>query len=241
LPDEYSNNSNFIFLEPSYDNYNKNYSIYVFQYPRTILSYAKGKIESSSGFNYFHNASTNNGSSGAPLINRNMKVIGVHKAGMTSVEINIATNFSIVKDAINILYNKRYINNKKKARESTRELSDDEKIELKKHGLIKTLLSNMFKCPFSSSSLVMLFYRTNHGWYFTVKDKHEIKYNINKIKLYNWVYINPYKKIEDIIKEIYEKPINEFGKKPNNKFDKKLEHRHELIIQWLKISELMYM
>ena len=142
-----------------------------FQYPKTILSFASGIIESSSGFNYFHNASTNSGSSGAPLINNNIKVIGVHKMGIISEKNNVATNLNIVKYAISTLFNKDYINDIKKARESTRKLSDDEIEELKKHGLKETSLSNMYKCPYSSSSSVMLVYRTNHGWYFTEKEK----------------------------------------------------------------------
>ena len=196
-----------------------------FQYPKTILSFASGIIESSSGFNYFHNASTNSGSSGAPLINNNIKVIGVHKMGIISEKNNVATNLNIVKYAISTLFNKDYINDIKKARESTRKLSDDEIEELKKHGLKETSLSNMYKCPYFSSSSVMLFYRTNHGWYFTKKEKNKTNYVLKEIKLYNWTLINIYKKIEEI--------INEFGKE--------LEHRHELIISWLKISELMYM
>jgi len=226
LPDEYSKNPDFAFLDPCYDSCDENELIYVFQYPKTIFSFAAGYIESSSGFNYFHKASTDSGSSGAPLINKNMKVIGVHKAGLTSKEIkNVATKINIVKYAINTLYNKNYINDIKKAKKSTRELSEDEEKEIKRHGLKETPLSNMYICPYSTSSLVMLFYRTNHGWYFTVKNKNEITYILKKIKLYNWTLIDIYKNIEEI--------INECGEK--------LEHLHELIISWLKISELMYM
>ena len=226
LPNIYSKNPDFIFLDPCDCNCHNNELIYVFQYPETIFSFATGFIESSVGYNYFHKASTNVGSSGAPLINKNMKVIGVHKAGLTSKEIkNVATKINIVKYAINTLYNKNYINDIKKAKKSTRELSEDEEKEIKRHGLKETPLSNMYICPYSTSSLVMLFYRTNHGWYFTVKNKNEITYILKKIKLYNWTLIDIYKNIEEI--------INECGEK--------LEHLHELIISWLKISELMYM
>jgi len=226
LPDGYSKNSDFIFLDSCYDDYNKKEEIHIFQYPETILSFATGNIKSSSGFNYFHDASTNSGSSGAPLINKNLKVIGVHKIGVISEKINVATNINIVKYAISTLFNKDHIYDITKARESPRKLSEDEKEELKKHGLKEiTRLSNMYICPYSSSPLVMLFSRTNHGWYFTLKKRSEIKYSIDKIKLYDWTLINLYKKVEDIISE----------------FGKELEHQHELIISWLKISELMYM
>jgi len=225
LPDEYSKNPDFVFLDPYNDNCDENELIYVFQYPKAIFSFATGNIDSSSGFNYFHDASTNDGSSGAPLINENLKVIGVHKAGLTSERKNIATNINIVNYAINTLYYKDYINDIKKARERTRELSDNEINELEKHGLKETSLPNMYKCPYSSSSLIMLFYRTNHGWYFTIKNKKDIISTLDKIKLYKWTLININKTIEEIIGEC----------------DEKLEHRHKLIISWLKISELMYM
>ena len=233
LPNIYSKNPDFIFLDPCDCNCHNNELIYVFQYPETIFSFATGFIESSVGYNYFHKASTNVGSSGAPLINKNMKVIGIHKSGLPSKNVNVATNINIVNYAINTLYNKNYINDIKKARASPKELSDDEKKELIKHGLKETSLPNMYKCLYSTSSLVMLFYRTNHGWYFTLKNKKEIKYLKNKkkikyvlkeVKLYNWILIDLYKKFEEI--------INECGEK--------LEHQHELIILWLKISELMY-
>jgi len=69
LPNEYSKNSNFVFLDPYYNDCDKKEIVYVFQYPKTIFSFATGSIESSSGFNYFHNVSTDGGSSGARSIN----------------------------------------------------------------------------------------------------------------------------------------------------------------------------
>lgn len=72
----------------------------------------------------------------------------------------------------------------------------------------------------------MLFYRTNRGWYFTSKSKYDVGKikTLSEVQLYHWILINPYRKIEEIIKE----------------FEEELEHRHELIISWLKVSELMY-
>ncbi|ORY49280.1 hypothetical protein LY90DRAFT_457116, partial [Neocallimastix californiae] len=213
--DIYSKNPE-IFLDPCDDDdyCDDDRFTYIFQYPKKKLSFATGYIKSSSGFSYFHTASTDGGSSGSPLLNRDMKIIGVHKAGSESDNINIATKMSIVKYSITTLYYKGYSNEIRKAREPVRELSKDEIKELEIHGLNETEIPNMYQCPFTHSSLLMLFYRTNHGWYFTLKNKKEISTDINDIKFYNWTLINPYKKVEEIIKE----------------FDEKLEHRHELII-----------
>jgi len=180
-----------------------------------------------SGFNFYHSASTDGGSSGSPLLNSNMQVFGIHKAGMRYEKMNLATNFNIIDYAIRILYNKRYINNIEKAKEPTRELSNDEMKELKMHGLKETKISNMYKCPyFERPSLVLLFYRTNHAWYYITVNKKEInKIDNRNIKTYNWNLINVYEPIEKII----------------GYSDEKLEHHHELIIMWLKLSELKYM
>ena len=236
LDEEFLKNSEYLFLDPDNDDGKEKESIYIFQYPKLQLFFASGSIESSSGINYFHTASTDNGSSGSPLLNENMKIIGVHKAGiklekeqLRNKTFNIATKFNIVKHAISTLYYKRYINDIKKAREPARKLNKFEKDELKKHGLKRIMNSEvseyMYKCPYTKSALVMLFYRTNHGWYFTSRKAKEIGSQLKEIKTYPWILINPYKKVEEIISE----------------FDGELEHQHELIITWLKLSELMYM
>jgi len=203
----------------------ENNDVYIFQYPKGELSYASGKIQSISGFNYFHTASTDGGSSGSPLLNRNMEVIGIHKAGMKEERMNLATKFNVIDYAIRTLYNKSYINSIDKAREPTRKLSEKEEQELNKHGLKETKIPNMYKCPYKNdSSSVLYFYRTNHAWYYITKSKNE-KINYRNFKYCKWNLINVYEPIEEIIR-------------PS---EKKLEHRHELIIMWLKLSELMYM
>jgi len=172
---------------------------------------------------------------------------------------------------LNILFNKRYINDITKTRKTTRKLSNDEEKELENHGLNKMeeielenyglnemeekeLLCNIYKCPYFSENYlaVMFYYRTNHGWYFTLRDDNNIKNkkeNVLLLKTFPWIFINPYKKYEEIINEfknlILEEFFNEEDKKNNIngvlEFYNHLDHRHELIISWLKASELMYM
>ena len=222
------------FIEPSNNGCSENERVYVFQYPEGVLSYANGRIQSISGFNYYHIASTKGGSSGSPLLNKDMDVIGIHKAGIESEKQNVATNINIIIYAIRTLYEKRYIYRISKARESTRNLSEDEKNELKDHLLKETKIPNLYMCPCGHSSLVVLFYRTNHAWYYTIKDINEFKnderqykkdqnFIIKLIRRYPWNLIN----ISEPIEKILEFPYEE------------LEHHH-LIILWLKLSELMY-
>jgi len=240
-----TNNPYFQFLDPNLDNCYEEEEIYVFQYTNGELSSAKGKIQSISGFNYFHSVSTDRGSSGSPLLNYDMKIVGIHKAGIEKKEKNVATKFSVIYYAISILYNKSYINSIDKAREPTRKLSEDETKELKEHGLIETKLPNLYKCPYEkNSSLILLFYRTNHAWYYTAVKKNKINYE--NIKIYHWNLINAYEPI--ISYEIDYKNIenNKFSKfnliKETIGYPEKIpEHRHKLIIMWLKLSELMYM
>ena len=120
------------FLYPRFDNHKKGNLIYILQYPNKEFSYAKGRIQSITGFNYFHTASTERGSSGSPLLDREMGIIGIHKAGSESKKLNIATNINVIIYAIRLLYNKRYINDLNKAREPTKVLSEDETKLLKK-------------------------------------------------------------------------------------------------------------
>jgi len=163
------------FIEPRDNGCSENERVYIFQYPEGVLSYANGRIQSISGFNYFHIASTKGGSSGSPLLNKNMDVIGIHKAGIESEKQNVATKMNIINYAIRTLYEKRYIYSISKAREPTRNLTENEKKELKNHLLNETEFPNMYKYLYKHSSLVVLFYRTNHAWYYTIEDKKKFK------------------------------------------------------------------
>jgi len=250
--DELINNENLIFLEASpINNFKNEELIYIFQYSkRGPLSFSSGNIKDDEGFNYFHDSPTDEGSSGSPLINENMKVRGIHKSYIPFKELNSATKMTEVIYALQTIYNKRYIYDIKKANDWVRNLSRYEKIELKDHGLSylnelqELLLPNLFEYSYSSSSfLTLLFYRTNYGWYWTLQERKEINNIINtlnldkplkekysnimsNIKTYKWRLINPYKMIDENI----------------NDDDKLiLEHCHKIIITYLKLSELMYM
>ncbi|KAL6592523.1 hypothetical protein U3516DRAFT_189779 [Neocallimastix sp. 'constans'] len=245
LPKKYINNSEFKFLDSFNDIFDEEEEIYVFQYPKGKLSFHNGFVRYSTSFNYFHSASTYGGSSGSPILNKYIEVIGVHKSNWEVVNrgnYNVAVKFNIIKNAINRLYYKRYINDIKKARETPRKLSDDEEKELKKHGLMKIKIEKLpylYKCPYLTiPSMLMLFLRTNNGWYFTIKkeDEMDVENIYPAINTYNWILIDPYKRFEEIMNEF----DNEIKNIIMDEFEEKIEHRHELIISWLKSSELMY-
>lgn len=55
-------------------------NVHIIQYGKDKNSYfSGGKIHSLHGLNYIHSCSTQEGSSGSPLLNTNLEVIGIHK------------------------------------------------------------------------------------------------------------------------------------------------------------------
>ena len=89
----------------------KNIDIFVLQYPKGNLSFSCGKVLSSIGKNIRHTASTDEGSSGSPIIRRceDNFIIGLHNGGLTNkkviyennrkLEYNLALNLhSIIED-----------------------------------------------------------------------------------------------------------------------------------------------
>jgi len=225
--DKLINNNKLKFLEWNNNDVKKKDIVNIIQYPKgEELCYSYGEIKYQYGFSYFHSGSTEPGASGSPLINNKLEVVGIHNSGIPSINMNIATKLSIVYNAINIFFNVNNICKIEKAMEVARTLSSEEEGELKNHGLEKTPLLNVYQCPYSSnSSFILLFYRTNHGWYWTFEKKDDIKFEDDLIKIYNWSLINPYLSIKENIKN----------------FNGKLERRHIVIMTWLKLSELMYM
>ena len=215
-------------MDPCFDKCTEHELIYIIQYPKGKLSFSSGDVQSISGFNLFHTASTLRGSSGSSLINEDMKCIGIHKGGFERDKLNIATGLGIVKYALCTLYNKGRLNNIK-AKEPVRILSPEEKKKLEYYGLNETLLPNLYTCSYHGSPLLMLFYRTNYAWYFTKKEPEFLKININKLldkmKVFNWTLINIYESDEKII----------------SNFGEEVEEQHKNIIKYLKSSELMYM
>ena len=108
----YNNNENNIY---------KYKTIYIIQYPESELSVSYGIIDEiylDKEYNFNHLCSTRNGSSGSPILNKNNKLIGIHKEGKNKNNYNIGTFLNYpIKDFIkqnynfknNIIYNKNNI------------------------------------------------------------------------------------------------------------------------------------
>jgi len=204
-----------------------NESVHAFQYPKDgKCKYADGKVQSLFGFDFLHNVSTDEGSSGSPLINNNFEIIGIHKLKNEEKELNIATDFRIIQYAILKLYNNKYIIDIDKSRFSPKKLTGKEIAELKKHGLQQNS-KYVFTIPKYDNYPELNFYRSNHGWYWTKENfnftKYE-KYDIKYLKIHKW----------HILKSIIEKEDNypEY---------KEISHRQKVIITFLKLSEFKYL
>ena len=94
----------------SNENRNKEYedkTIYIIQYPRGQLSVSYGILAKITVDNIYHKCSTENGSSGSPILALNNKIIGIHKKGGYNNNYNIGTflNFPI-KEFIKLNYTK---------------------------------------------------------------------------------------------------------------------------------------
>eukprot|EP00833_Pecoramyces_ruminatium_P008593 jgi/Orpsp1_1/1182625/evm.model.c7180000082008.2 len=205
--------------------------IYSFQYPNGgDCKFAAGNVKSHSDIYYFHNVPTDEGSSGAPLINNNYEIIAVHKSKIIfkNKNLNVATKFKIIQDEILKLNNNKYIKNIDKSGFSPKKLTCKEINELEKHGLQKKS-KYIFTLPKFDNYPQLNFCRLIHGWYWT-KDISEIKSITNKgnifkyLRQYNW----------NIIKSIEEKEDNYL------KYIG-ISHLQKDTISFLKKSKLKYL
>ena len=216
------------FLDCNIKNCKINDIIYSIQYPKgENLEFAHGYIEDINGFDYFHSSSTDEGSSGSPLLNNDLKVVGIHKAKRKSENVNVATRFNIIMYAICTLYNNMNLIGIEKAKQLPKILTEKEIEELVKHGLHETLSPQIFKIPKSNNSPELLFFRTNHAWYWMERPRKLIERdlnNINKLKKCKWSIIKSINENEDNI-ECYEN----------------INHRQKVIINFLKLTELSFL
>ena len=90
-------------------------SIYILQYPKEVLSVSYGileGIECNNNYSLRHLCSTDDGSSGSPILNsRNNKLIGIHQGGQKTNNFNVGIflNFAI-KDFLQKYYYNKILN-----------------------------------------------------------------------------------------------------------------------------------
>lgn len=132
--------------------------------------------------------STDPGFSGAPLVNNEGIVIGVHKSGMIKENYNKATDIYYLNAALSNFVNNNItsfaltIGNSKK-------LTLAEIEELNDHGLQSTVSPYVFISPRSRNVIPLWFYRTNFAWFWTPKEPKS--YAISDIEECNWSFIDP--------------------------------------------------
>ena len=96
------------------ENKNKEFideTIYIIQYPKHKLAISFGilkDIDLIQDYNFSHKCSTEEGSSGAPILNMNNKVIGIHKKRNDKFEKNYGTFLSYPIKFFNILNHNSY-------------------------------------------------------------------------------------------------------------------------------------
>ncbi|KAL6625406.1 ankyrin repeat-containing domain protein [Neocallimastix sp. 'constans'] len=202
----------------------------------------KEKINSKFGFNFvFYSdcqdsqttATSNNTCNDQmiPIFNENLNVMGMYSFSREDKNENKNKNkkrenrvleSKIIAIAINNLYN---LNNSIKARHPAKPLSDQEIRELSHHGLQATTYSPyIFISPPSEFVTALLFYRTNHSWYWTPTIPKE--YSLTEIKNLNW----------SIISE--GEPIKAIGGRWN---DMAPASRNVTLIEWLLSTKLQYL
>ena len=76
-------------------------NLYITQHPGGgELSFAQGKLRQFWGFDMLHEASTEYGSSGSPVVNRDGRVVGVHKSRRPEESCNVATQIGTIISGI---------------------------------------------------------------------------------------------------------------------------------------------
>ena len=128
--------NNFLEVDEEFDEFNIKEKIYILQYPKGELSYSFGKLmektKNSEYKDFIYLCNTSDGSSGAPILNFNGKVIGVHKARENDERSpKIGTLIKFIVDAFRRTYdiNKSKLNLTKREKEKGTEikpLSDDD-------------------------------------------------------------------------------------------------------------------
>ena len=105
---------------------------------------------------------------------------------MKELKCNAATNIHTIVEALRVIYNSKITNNLSIIKKARTPLEEEEIIELKNHGLIKTDSPYIFISPRSKNVTPLWFYRTNHARYWTPT---EPKKDDNYIS--NWLIIYP--------------------------------------------------
>jgi len=252
------------FLHPSPKDAKVNDSIIIFQYPNTEYSLAHGSIKEIHGFNYYHQVSTDSGSSGSPLLNEKFEVVGIHKSrkiieskdnennnndnknsnNNDDVEMNVAVKYTEVEFALKILYNNRHEYGIERAKRSSGLLYDEEIKVLENYGLHLKLSLEKIKAIENKKErkeLHKLFYKL----FYCKFSKNEILFYRTNYAWYltllskkNTISISNYL---NNIKYLDWCPLKPNSDELDKEIDSKINGREYVLITWLKLTEFMYL
>ena len=181
------------------------------------LKISFGNIKCSSGINYSHKCSTYSASSGSPLVNNSLEVVGIHKSALPNKNENRETKSTVAKYAVCTAYLQRNKNEISNAIDAIEEISEERMEDIECHRLIK-LNNNIFQFNGNDFKPSLLFYRTNHAWYWT-DDQITDNYKMKTLKSLKWEIIIPH---EDLTSTNMD-PI------------------HRNLVMWLRQSVFMYL
>lgn len=183
LPSEVS------FLSPSESITEKNTYAFITQHPLGgCCALAQGYVKKIWGFDLEHKISTEPGSSGSPLVDNDGNVIGIHKAGVISKNINKATDAFYLLFALRTLIMEKSDTSIGQAISNARQLSSSEKNELKEMGLKETSSPYVFISPASFGVTTLWFYRTNFGWFWTPEKPNSFR--LTHLQDCNWSLVH---------------------------------------------------
>ena len=141
--------------------------VMVVQYPHCgPQGQSHGKITKDMGCDFFHNASTEEGSSGSPVVDTRGNVVGIHK-GYDDAD-NVAVKLQHVVDAV-VKDHERGPTLIPKEPISFKKHAEKERI-LIKHGLVRAIENEPM--VFRLENHEIWFERTAHFWYWTFDEPH---------------------------------------------------------------------
>jgi len=188
-----------VFFVPSDADCERNDRVVIKHYPLGgQLSITPGVVVSPWGFDVLHTASSDLQCEGCPLLNTRFEVVGVCKGRSNNAVEGVATRMSVILTAIRSMHEQFLTcpERRNQGRLPARRLSDEAIAELETRGLRPTESPWVFISPATLYVTPLLFFRTNHSWYWTPIVSHS--HDIHDLRECNWSIIRLHEDIRAI-------------------------------------------